>query len=212
MPSSGKHFELSDWVDYVRKVGGPERLAAMERHLVQDGCERCGRLAEMLQSAYGASRMLSEVDVPESALGRARQIFQGQPAKSWWDLPARIGAWVQAAAEEAAGPSWAMAGVRTAGAHRQRLYRSGDWQVRLEAETSADGRQVVVGVVSSMAGAGDGRAGMPVLLVSGQQTLAQTATSEYGEFELSAPAGRRVRLVIPLSQSGDRLDFTLDHQ
>jgi anti-sigma factor RsiW len=211
MPTAGQHYELSDWVDYVRGVGAPERLAAMERHLTEDRCDRCARLAEMLASAYGAARSLAEVVVPARVIGRAQEIFRPQPARPWWEMAVRFGEWLDDLIPAAGEPAIAGAGVRTGGLERQRIYQSGSLQVRMEQEISAEGVRVVTGVLSDVDNPGRSYAGVPVLLVSGRRALAETVTSEFGEFELEAPSARKLGLVIPLGDSGERLEMALEN-
>jgi hypothetical protein len=63
------HFELPDWIDYIRRVGSPERLAAMELHLLGERCPHCSQLFESLSAAYGAARQLQSF---EPSGGRTR--------------------------------------------------------------------------------------------------------------------------------------------
>lgn len=210
MSSSATHYELSDWVDYVRRAGAPDRLAAMGRHLTEERCERCARLAQMLESAYGASRALAEVVVPEATLQRAQLVFNRAPERPWTDLAIRMGDWVQDLLLPGGGPGWALAGVRTAGAQRQRIYRSGSLEIRLEDERAADGQRIVTGVLSDQADPGAGWQGTRVLLAGGQHTLAGTVANEFGEFEIATSDAGKLRLVVVLNRTDERLEVALD--
>lgn len=184
---STNHFDLPDWVDYVRRAGPPDRLAAMAQHLHGDRCERCSRLAQMLETAYGAARELSAVDVPEPVVRRARAIFARPPRPSWFDLPSVLA--------KPIGLTPQLAGVRSAGAPRHGVYLAGAVRVLLLKETRDDGGLALVGAVSNATKNQVWR-DCPVALVGGTEILAETKTSRYGEFYMEVPAGRKVRLVV----------------
>jgi hypothetical protein len=206
MPTA-KHYELSDWVDYVRRTGPPERLAAMERHLTVDRCERCAELAAMMDSVYGAVHDLNAIAVPEHTLRRAEQIFTpATAAPAWWNLPALAGEWMRENLLPGGEPGFALAGVRNAGVQRQRVFQAGSKQLRIDMELSSEGTRTVVGVLVDLHDPTRDFTGRPVFLVSGLETVAQAHASEFGEFELPVPAQRRVRLVMPFPESGERLE------
>ncbi len=206
--SADAHFELADWVDYVRQTGPAERLAAMENHLVQDRCESCGRMAEMLAAAYGAVREWNRVVVPDHVVRRAEAVFETPERQAWWESALLPGRWLA----EAMAPSPALVGVRSTAMQRQRTYRSTVWEVRLEEDASPDGSRLMIGAVTRTDGTAASLEGMRVLLVAGRQTLDETATNPFGEFELTVPANKAARMVVLMGESGQRLELDFDQE
>jgi hypothetical protein len=208
MPNTAnRHFELSELIDYVRKIGSPERLAAIQQHVEVEGCERCRRSASLLNDAYGAARAVAEVDVPDAVVQRAQAIFRPAPAASsaWWRN-------VPAMALELVSGEWALspAGLRSAAAQRQRVYASGSVQARVLLETDPEGGRVLVGALSDLADPGRIYAGCPVLLTAGEKVLLQTSTSRYGEFHMELPRYGNLRIILLLEDETRRVEITID--
>jgi len=42
-----RHFDITEWADYVRKLSSPEQMREMDVHL-QDGCVKCNKTLGLL--------------------------------------------------------------------------------------------------------------------------------------------------------------------
>ncbi|MBL8229346.1 MAG: hypothetical protein JNL98_12740 [Bryobacterales bacterium] len=198
------HFELHDWIDFVRRAGPPDRLALMERHY-KTGCERCCQMVATLSEAYGAAQELSRIRVPDSVVSRAKAIFSRAPAEPLW------GSLKQLFATLLPGPEPALVGVRSQSVGAvPKVYEVGAFQVHLRDEETGEGDRVLVGQISAPGDPDFSPAGRTVFLIHGRQILARTTTAPSGEFQMQFPPRKKLRLAIPLESSGVRLEIGLE--
>ena len=178
---------------------------AMERHLASR-IRKCRHTADLLQKAAVAARSDSKVQVPEYAVRFARAIFILQlpekvrllhraPARLLYDcfrepLPA---------------------GVRTQqGLSRQALYQAGDYLLDLRLENERGSSRVgLVGQIQNRKEPGKRLGGVLVLLVSGEQVLAQAVSNSLGEFQMEYGATKHLRLYVPVRQAGKQIAMPL---
>lgn len=136
------------------------------------------------------------------------------------DLPAparsKLGGMVEATAGgggTTGGGRWSgapAAGLRSAGASRQRVYSEGVLEVRLFVDADSTGARTLVGAVADRVNAGRLYADVPVMLVTGDQVLVQSRTSRFGEFHFELPARRDLTLAILLEEDGRRVDIAIE--
>lgn len=207
--SRSRHFDLHELIDYIRQTGGAGQLAAIRFHLEVESCERCRRNAELLESAYGAARELSRIDVPEAVEARARSIFEARPVveeEAWWKrLPAL-------ALELAAGGTLepAPAGYRSTATQRQRVYRAGSLLLRVLVDRDPEGARTLVGALGDTREPGKAFSGLTVLVTAGDKTLTQARTSRFGEFHLELPDRRNMSLVVLVDGEKQRLEVAIE--
>lgn len=182
------HYAPEEWVDYARDVAAPGKTASMREHL-QSGCPSCQAVLSRLQIASRAIRA-GEVDVPDAIVRQAYAIFSGfaremRPSP----LPLTAKLWFDSFAEAA--PK----GVRTAQVGtRQLSYRVGELRVDLSIEDLP--KEKTLTITGQIHGQPQRRQDLPVRLLTGDRVLANTTTSEFGEFVLSVLPKRRMQLSI----------------
>lgn len=199
------HFELPDWIDYIRRVGSPDRLAAMELHLLGERCARCSELFESLSAAYGAARQLHSFEPPGPAVGKAYTIFQPSALSDWRNLPSVIARLIP---PQTPMPALA-AGWRTGEAQDLQVFEAGALQLHLIQCADPSGDLTIVGTVKQTSGDAGLAAGCRIYAVSGRSTLAQTITNDFGEFCLEVPPARNLRLVAVPQGAADRFEIEL---
>jgi len=196
-----KHFDIAKWTEFVRDSVGEAERAAMQAHLAS-GCRRCRQTAELLSKVAGAARRLSQVQVPDYALRCARAIFFLQQPEKVQILP-RIPARLLYDSFREPLP----AGVRTQQRlSRQALYQAGDYSLdlRLENETGTC-RVTLVGQIQNRKRPSNWLGGVPILLVSGKQILAQAVSNSLGEFQMEYKPSKHLRLYVPVRRPANAL-------
>src|SRR5712692_3903143 len=189
-----KHFELAEWTDFVRGLVEKSARLPMEHHLAS-GCQKCRHTAELLRKVATAARRHSQVQVPDYALRCARAIFLLQQPEKVQILP-RIPARLLYDSFREPLP----AGVRTQQRlSRQALYQAGDYSLdlRLENETGTC-RVTLVGQIQNRKRPSNWLGGVPILLVSGKQILAQAVSNSLGEFQMEYKPSKHLRLYVPV--------------
>lgn len=91
-----------------------------------------------------------------------------------------------------------LAGVRSAeSASQQLLYGAGDYRIDVRIEPQLDSEKVVlIGQVLNSADPDERLAAAPVILLKGRTILAESVTSEFGEFQIECELERSFRLVV----------------
>src|SRR4051812_38073229 len=68
------HFASEDWVDFARGIAGPQRDAAMRRHL-DTGCQECTDLHDTWRDLAAIASADGAYDPPASALHILRAVY-----------------------------------------------------------------------------------------------------------------------------------------
>jgi hypothetical protein len=94
-----------------------------------------------------------------------------------------------------------LAGVRSSGsASQQLLYGVGDYRIDVRIEPQMDSEKVVlIGQVLNSAAPEERLSAAPVSLLKGRRLLAESVTSEFGEFQIECELQGGIRLVVTLS-------------
>ena len=206
-----KHFETGDWADFARNMTSAEQKAEMQAHL-EAGCEECRDMLAFLQrvAEAGASEASYESESSELA-SSAKAIFGAVPAARWTDrLIEALQVLVAALTyDSAVGPQPVGARAHRA-ASRQMLYEAGEFCLDLRFDRERDSMQVVlVGQVANPKNPNFRVAKLPVLILSGKKVITQTASNEFGEFSLEYTPRSNLRLCVPVTDAGVRLEVPL---
>ena len=196
-----KHFDIDKWTDFIRGLVEDSARVAMERHRAS-GCRKCRHTADLLHKLVTATRNDSQVRVPDYALRCARAIFFLQQPEKVQILP-RIPARLLYDSFREPLP----AGVRTQQRlSRQALYQAGDYSLdlRLENETGTC-RVTLVGQIQNRKRPSNWLGGVPILLVSGKQILAQAVSNSLGEFQMEYKPSKHLRLYVPVRRPANAL-------
>lgn len=195
-----KHYDPSQWADFVRGLGSAIERANMHRHL-ETGCRRCARRLATFEQVAAVTRRDAAEPVPEHALRTVRAAFDlHRPAAS--TLTEVV---LETLFDSALAP--AAGGVRSSGAGgRQLLLRSADYTLELQVERPTEADIQVAGRVL-------GRPAEPVIeapafLLSGEEVTARAVTDETGGFSLRSRSRGGLELQVH-PREGQRLRVDL---
>ena len=199
-----KHYQMEEWLDFVRGLCvGPERIA-MDRHL--SACPECEPIAKMLQKFQRAATADSAYHVPENVLHSARAIFALKRPEKVRILPRLLAKLVFDSFQEPIA-----VGVRSQQRMtRQAIYEAGDYSVDLRIEHErGDAMAVLVGQIVNRKQPEQKMADIPVLLMSGKEVLGRATSNRLGEFQMEYWPERSLRLHVPVQQTGKRIEVDL---
>ena len=195
-----RHVDITEWVDFVRGLGGSADRAAKERHLAS-GCQRCQRIVRVL-GGFAALAPIIEAGPTEQTLRRAEAIFPRRQPKAGFlprlvfdsfrePLPVGIRAEDQPA--------------------RHVLYQAGGYflDLQLEREPASD-VITLIGQLSDRQQPATTTGNLPVLLMAPEGPVASAMSNRVGEFQLDYKPARNLRLHILLQAVGGRIDVGLD--
>jgi anti-sigma factor RsiW len=195
-----KHFEITEWADFVRGLVSPAQREAMEQHL-NGGCDKCGRIADVLGRVSQLAVAEKRNEVPDFAVHCARAIFALEQPRHVRVLDRLAGFLVFDSFREPL-----PAGVRSQHrVSRQTLYEAGDYSIDLRQEHErGNSRATMVGQIASRKEPGRALAGVSVVLSAGNSVLAKTVSNQFGEFQMDYPPARDMRLEIGAGEHRDR--------
>jgi hypothetical protein len=178
-----RHFTLEEWADFARNVASPENTGEMQQHLA-GGCGSCAQTLETMTSVATIGAREGNYEPPANAVRMSKLLMASQRPKA---VKARVPEMWPLVFDSFLQP--AMAGVRVAmTTSRQLLYRQGNCciDIRLEYAMGANDMSIIGQVLNSgQPGRGPGE--IPVELLSGERTIASTATNNFGEFQFLFP-------------------------
>jgi hypothetical protein len=176
-----RHYSSEQWVDFARDVVREDEKIEMQRHL-ETGCKQCSKELGMWQRLHQFARREAAYTPSEGDVRIVNAAFAGGAVQH-----SR-----RNAKEEVASllfdsfRSPLLAGVRsTASASQQLLYGAGDYRIDVRIEPQIDSEKVVlIGQVLNSADPDELLAALPVSVLQGRRMLAESLTSEYGEFQI----------------------------
>lgn len=207
-----RHYEVGQWSDFVRNLVSAKERVAMEEHL-ESGCAECRAMLDFLEKVSKTAAPEGSYDsVTPGLSAAARRIFT-TPAKAAAHpegildtLQALVGRLTYDSAADLQ-----PAGARAAHASsRQVLYEAGDYSLDLRFDRERDSLQItLVGQVANQREPHFCKARLPVIILSGNKVVAQTASNEFGEFSLEYIPRQNLRLCVPVINAGVRLEVPL---
>ncbi|HLK18664.1 MAG TPA: hypothetical protein VKT81_06900 [Bryobacteraceae bacterium] len=207
-----RHYEVGEWTDFARELLSGKQRVEMQEHLAA-GCAECGKLLEFIRQVAGTAATEAAYETASKELAvSARQIFTQRQSRARWTERA-----VQALRVLAAHMTYDSAlDLQPAGARANRaasrhmLYEAGDFCLDLRFDRERDSQQVMlVGQVANRQNPEYPVAKLPVLVLSGQKVITETASNEFGEFSLEYIPRANLRLSVPLSEAGVRIEVSL---
>jgi hypothetical protein len=188
------HYSMEKWVDFARGVVGAREKTAMQSHL-DTGCKQCSKALNLWKHVHQVARQQTALEPPETAV---RQMKAAMAIHG----PRRQKGVAAATAKLLfdSGLSPVQVGVRSSGsAARQLLFGVGTYRIDLRMEPQLDSDKVaVIGQVLHSADPREGLGALPVALVKGRKVVAETITSNFGEFNLECDLGGRFYLRVKL--------------
>ncbi len=198
------HFEIGDWVDYVRGIAKGPEAAAMGEHLKSE-CSDCAETFKWLTQVSETASSSSVAAVPEKLVERAQNLFEKVPEFNFDSLFA-----LSARLVVDAGRTQFTVGIRTGSTVDHALYEAGHYTIDLRQESSRGSSQVsLIGQISSSDGLDRAEPRFPVALFSGESILSTTVSNRFGEFSLTYTRRPRLTLTIGVVETGRRIDIPL---
>ena len=197
-----KHFSEEAWSDFARNLVAPGTRATMQRH-IDDGCKRCEASFRIWHAVGLVAKEESAYVPPEDTVRVAKSQF----ARIALDLKASKTA--RLVFDSSLQP--AAAGLRGAVAARQFLYEADDCVIdlRLEPQRELDRISLVGQVLNRTRAVHNGQGvlttncaaqGILVRLLKGVLPVANTATNDFGEFQLEFEASNDLSVVIGMDE------------
>lgn len=201
-----RHYEISQWLDFVHGLAGKSEQDAMQQHLATR-CPKCQSTVDLLRKLMAAAVADSHYEVPEQAVRMARAIYALQGPERVQVLP-RIRA--RLTFDSFREP--ALAGVRSQQRiARQAMYEAGDYLLDLRIENERGEPKVsLVGQIANRATPEQRLANVPVILAAGAEILGRTLSNEFGEFQMEYEPRRPLSLYVPVRLAGSEIEIRLE--
>ena len=199
-----KHFQVEQWVDFVRGLAGPTDKKNMEQHLSL-GCPKCSAILRRLRRFAAAAAADAAYRIPDGAVRSACDILGQQRLDRVLSLPRLVAKLLFDSSREPA-----LAGVRSQEqVMRQAMFEAGDYYVDLRLEHERP-PVILVGQVVNCTQPGQKVSGAPVILISGGKRVAgQTLSNHLGEFQIECQAAGLQRLCVAPQQAGICIEVPL---
>jgi hypothetical protein len=189
-----RHYKLEQWVDFVRNVIDEGRKKQMQEHL-DSGCKQCSKELSMWQRLQQVARRESTQSPSSGAVRTVNASFANPRAQT---APHAKSGLASVLFDSFRSPL--LAGIRSAGnASQQVLYGAGTYRIDVRIEPQMDSEKVIlVGQVLNSADPEERLSEMPVTLWKGRKVLAESRTSQFGEFQIECQLDAGYRLVVML--------------
>ena len=204
MSAPGDHFEIDDWVDFVRDLCPPDRRKAMQQHVAS--CTACSEMAAFFTKVWQAGREMRSDTVPADWSRKAEQILRGNILEPIRRLPIRT-----AILAFDSFTTIAPLPVRaSSGSSRHLTYETDDCALDLQIDDrrNATTDVFILGQITNRRTPDLPVPATHVLLLSGEKLLASASSNDFGEFQLACKPKRRMRISFPFE--GSRVDVRLD--
>jgi hypothetical protein len=189
-----RHYSMEKWIDFARNVIGEDEKAAIQGHL-QAGCAQCSRELGMWQRLQQVARR-EQTYVP--AAGAVRTVNAAFSSGSTGRLRHTKSQVASLLFDSFRSPQ--LAGVRSAeSTSQQLLYGAGDYRIDVRIEPQMDSEKVIlIGQVLNSADPSERLSALPVNLLKGRKILAESVTSQFGEFQIECGLEECFRLTVLL--------------
>ncbi len=203
--TQARHFDITEWADYVRDLVPAEQHEQMQNHL-QQGCSKCERVEKVLSRFAVICQRETAYEIPRRVEQQVKALvgLNSMPRRSVLE---RLLAAVVSDSINDPQP----AGVRgTHQINRQVLYHAGDYSVDLRFEhEKGSASMVLVGQIANQKTPDEMLANVPVILVAGTREVTRSLSNTFGEFQLEYVPESDLRLLVPLESRGQELEVQL---
>ena len=205
MTEAVRHFDITEWADYVRSTVSSNQNKLMQAHL-QSGCSKCERLKGILSKFAAVCSREAAYQIPRAAeqqvkamIGLAKAPRRSALQRLWATL-------IYDSVND-------LQPVGVRGTHqinRQVLFHAGDYSVDLRFEhEKGSASMVLVGQIANQKTPDELLANLPVILVAGNREVTRSISNTFGEFQLEYVPESDLRLLVPLESRGQELEVQL---
>jgi hypothetical protein len=189
-----RHYSLEKWVDFVRGVIGEDEKVEMQSHL-KTGCKACSKEMGIWQRLQQVARREPSYTPTAGAVRIVNSAFAKRPEGRLQPTKSEVASLLF---DSFRSPQ--LAGVRSvATASQQLLYGAGDYRIDVRIEPQMDSEKVIlVGQVLNSADPDELLSALPVSLLKGRRMLAESVTSQFGEFQIECGLEESFRLAVLL--------------
>src|SRR5580698_6207556 len=189
------HYSLEKWVDFARNVVREDEKVEMQSHL-ETGCAQCSKELGMWQRLQQVARRELTYTPSDGAVRTVNASFMNRSTRRASHSKSLVASLLFDSFR-----SPLLAGVRSSGsASQQFLYGVGDYRIDVRIEPQLDSEKVVLIVqVLNSADPDERLSAAPISLLKGRKILAESVTSEFGEFQIESELQGGIRLVVTLS-------------
>jgi hypothetical protein len=200
-----RHFDITEWADYVRSTVSSDQHKLMQTHL-QAGCTKCERIKGLLSKFAAVCSREASYQIPRAAEQQVKAMISliKAPRRS-----AMQRLWGTLVYDSVNDPQ--PVGVRgTHQINRQVLFHAGDYSVDLRFEhEKGSASMVLVGQIANQKAPDELLANLPVILVAGNREVTRSISNTFGEFQLEYVPESDLRLLVPLESRGQELEVQL---
>ncbi len=180
------HFSEEAWADFVRDLVAPTMRTTMQQH-VNHGCAKCQTAMEVWQQVMSIAKAENTLTPPDDVVRMSNSQFAATFSKAKHGIHLLFDSDLAPVA----------AGLRGPVSARQFLYETDDYYIDLRLEPRRDADSAcLVGQVLSRSASERAAQEVPVRLQQGSRSLAETATNQFGEFQLEFEASQNLWLSI----------------
>jgi len=189
------HFSLEKWTDFANRNVTADERRSMQQHL-ETGCSSCSHVLAEWRSLKDFAFQELENETPRHAVAFVKSAFKNLGPRR---APGVITTLAQLVFDSV--HQTAFSGIRHGSVDsRCLLYRAGPVFIDLSLDlTQSSGHIALQGQVMDSDTKTKGIEEIPVMLQSGQETLARTLTDEFGEFELQCEARKGLQLSVAVN-------------
>ena len=205
MTETARHFDITQWADYVRNTVPNEQRERMLAHL-QGGCSKCDKVRGVLSRFAIICKREAAYQIPRRAEQQVKAMVGLAKAPRLSTLQRIWGSLVYDSLND---PQ--PVGVRgTHQINRQVLFHAGDYSVDLRFEhEKGSASMVLVGQIANQKTPDEMLANLPVILVAGNREVTRSISNTFGEFQLEYVPESDLRLLVPLESRGQELEVQL---
>ncbi len=173
---------------------GEDEKAEMQSHL-QTGCAHCSQELSMWQHLQQVARREPAYTPSAGSVRIVNAAFSNRPEGRLHQANSELASLLFDSFR-----SPLLAGVRSAAnASQQLLYGAGDYRIDVRIEPQMDSDKVIlIGQVLNSADPDERLSALPVNLVKGRTLLAESVTSQFGEFQIECGLQECFRLIVLL--------------
>jgi len=205
MTEAVRHFDITEWADYVRNTVSSDQNQVMQAHL-HAGCSKCEKIKALLSKFAAVCSREASYQIPRAAEQQVKAMIGLAKAPRRSALQ-RL--WATLIYDSVNDPQ--PAGVRgTHQINRQVLFHAGDYSVDLRFEhEKGSASMVLVGQIANQKTPDELLANLPVILVAGNREVTRSISNTFGEFQLEYVPESDLRLLVPLESRGQELEVQL---
>lgn len=194
-----KHFSEEEIVDFVNRTANKTQMAQIETHL-QGGCRKCEETSKFWQGFKEFAKNEARCEPSAGTIRLAVATYAVRGPRPQRGVMREIAQLVFDSLREPV-----LSGVRSGQTQSRRLmFRAGEVMIDLSMEAASRRSHVLLlGQVLDNTANGLGIGEVPIILLNGRNTLAETHTNFYGEFQLECSENKNLQISIGVTEDKD---------